>query len=126
MENTPKITKITLDKVQYDIDLPSNASPVIDSLEVTRQLIVPVIESSNVNNLASMAANKGYVDTKNADLQDQINNIAAGSDVFDIVGTYAELAEYTNTKLNEGDVVKVLVDEQQNNATTYYRRTDNS
>ena len=40
MGNAPKITKITLDKVQYDIDLPSDASPVIDSLEVTRKLTV--------------------------------------------------------------------------------------
>ena len=31
MGNAPKITKITLDKIQYDIDLPSDASPIIDS-----------------------------------------------------------------------------------------------
>ena len=126
MGNTPKITRITIDNVKYDIDLPSDASPVIDSLEVTRQLIVPVIESSNVNNLASMAANKGYVDTKNADLQDQINKIAAGSDVADVVGTKAELDSYDTSKLTDGDVVKVLTDETSNNITTYYRWTNSS
>ena len=57
MGNTPKITRITIDNVKYDIDLPSDASPVIDSLEVTRQLIVPVIDDSKADNLASMAAN---------------------------------------------------------------------
>ena len=126
MGNTPKITRITIDNVKYDIDLPSDASPVIDSLEVTRQLIVPVIESSNVNNLASMAANKGYVDTKNADLQEQINNIAAGSDVADVVGTKAELNSYDTSKLTDRDVVKVLTDETSNNITTYYRWTNSS
>ena len=126
MGNTPKITRITIDNVKYDIDLPSDASPVIDSLEVTRQLIVPVIESSNVNNLASMAANKGYVDTKNADLQDKINKIAARSDVDDVVGTKAELDSYDTSKLTDGDVVKVLTDETSNNITTYYRWTNSS
>ena len=126
MGNTPKITRITIDNVKYDIDLPSDASPVIDSLEVTRQLIVPVIESSNVNNLASMAANKGYVDTKNAGLQDQINNIAARSDVADVVGTKAELDSYDTSKLTDRDVVKVLTDETSNNITTYYRWTNSS
>ena len=53
MGNAPKITKITLDKIQYDIDLPSDASPVIDSLEVTRKLIVPEITDSKANNEAA-------------------------------------------------------------------------
>ena len=126
MGNTPKITRITIDNVKYDIDLPSDASPVIDSLEVTRQLIVPVIESSNVNNLASMAANKGYVDAKSADLQKQMENIKAGSDVVDVVGTKAELDSYDTSKLTDGDVVKVLTDETSNNITTYYRWTNSS
>ena len=126
MGNTPKITRITIDNVKYDIDLPSDASPVIDSLEVTRQLIVPVIESSNVNNLASMAANKGYVDTKDAHLQKQIDNIKARSDVADVVGTKAELDSYDTSKLTDGDVVKVLTDETSNNITTYYRWTNSS
>ena len=118
MGNTPKITRITIDNVKYDIDLPSDASPVIDSLEVTRQLIVPVIDDSKANN---EAANKGYVDAKNADLQKQIETIEAGSDVADVVGTKAELDSYDTSKLTDGNVVKVLTDETSNNITTYYR-----
>ena len=122
MGNTPKITRITIDNVKYDIDLPSDASPVIDSLEVTRQLIVPVIDDSKANN---EAANKGYVDAKNADLQKQIETIEetieAGSDVTDVVGTKAELDSYDTSKLTDGNVVKVLTDETSNNITTYYR-----
>lgn len=123
MGNTPKITRITIDNVKYDIDLPSDASPVIDSLEVTRQLIVPVIDDSSTNNLA---ANKGYVDAKDADLQKQIDTIDAGSDVVDVVGTKAELDSYDTSKLTDGDVVKVLTDETSNNITTYYRWTNSS
>ena len=123
MGNAPKITKITLDKVQYDIDLPSDASPVIDSLEVTRQLIVPVIDDSKANN---EAANKGYVDTKDAYLQKQIETIKAGSDVADVVGTKAELNSYDTSKLTDGDVIKVLADETLNNAIVYYRWTNSS
>ena len=123
MGNAPKITKITLDKVQYDIDLPSDASPVIDSLEVTRQLIVPEIDDSKSNN---EAANKGYVDTKDAHLQKQIETIKAGSDVADVVGTKAELNSYDTSKLTDGDVIKVLADETLNNAIVYYRWTNSS
>lgn len=117
MGNTPKITRITIDNVKYDIDLPSDASPVIDSLEVTRQLIVPVIDNSSANNLA---ANKGYVDA----LQEKIETIKAGSDVADVVGTKAELDSYDTSKLTDRDVVKVLTDETSNNITTYYRWTN--
>ena len=123
MGNAPKITKITLDKVQYDIDLPSDASPVIDSLEVTRQLIVPEIDDSKANN---EAANKGYVDTKDAYLQKQIEIIGAGSDVADVVGTKAELNSYDTSKLTNGDVVKVLADETLNNAIVYYKWSNSS
>ena len=98
MGNTPKITRITIDNVKYDIDLPSDASPVIDSLEVTRQLIVPVIDdNSNADNLA---ANKGYVDAKSADLQGQIAIIKAGSDVADVVGTKLTKLDNDNLKSN--------------------------
>ena len=123
MGNAPKITKITLDKVQYDIDLPSDASPVIDSLGVTRQLIVPEIDDSKANN---EAANKGYVDTKDAHLQKQIETIKAGSDVADVVGTKAELNSYDTSKLTDRDVIKVLADETLNNAIVYYRWTNSS
>ena len=122
MGNAPKITKITLDKIQYDIDLPSDASPVIDSLEVTRRLIVPEITESKANN---EAANKGYVDTKDAYLQEQIDTIEARTDVVDVVGTKAELTAYDASKLSKDDVIKVLADESLNNAVTYYRWSTN-
>jgi len=60
---------------------------------------------------------------ENADnyLQGQIDAISASSDVVDIVGTYAELQAYDTQHLKDNDIIKVLQDETQNNATTYYR-----
>lgn len=60
---------------------------------------------------------------ENADiyLQGQIDAISASSDVVDIVGTYADLQNYDTTKLKDNDIIKVLQDETQGNATTYYR-----
>lgn len=54
-------------------------------------------------------------------LQDQIDTIKAASDVVDIVGTYAELLAYDTSTLTDSDIIKVLADENHENATTYYR-----
>lgn len=69
-------------------------------------------------NLSNEVSNR-----ENADiyLQGQIDAISASSDVVDIVGTYAELQAYDTTKLKDNDIIKVLQDETQGNATTYYR-----
>lgn len=64
------------------------------------------------------ATARGNADTN---LQTQIDAIAASSDVTDIVGTYAELQQYDTSKLHNNDIIKVLQDETQNNATSYYR-----
>lgn len=60
---------------------------------------------------------------ENADiyLQQQIDGISASSDVVDIVGTYAELQQYDTQHLKDNDIIKVLQDETQGGATTYYR-----
>lgn len=60
---------------------------------------------------------------ENADtnLQGQIDAISASSDVKDIVGTKAELNNYDTSTLGNNDIIKVLQDESENDATTYYR-----
>ncbi len=64
----------------------------------------------------------------NADnnLQTQIDAIVSSSDVFDIVGTYAELQAYDISTVPVNDIVKVLVDSTHNNAATYYRCVENA
>ncbi len=51
----------------------------------------------------------------------EIEAIEAGSDVVDIVGTYAELQQYDTSTLQNNDVIKVLTDETHDNAISYYR-----
>lgn len=55
------------------------------------------------------------------DLQNQIDAISASSDVKDIVGTKAELNNYDTSTLSNNDIIKVLQDESEDDATTYYR-----
>lgn len=69
-------------------------------------------------NLSNETSNRENADIA---LQGQIDAISASSDVVDIVGTYAELQAYDTSKLKDNDIIKVLQDETQNNATTYYR-----
>lgn len=54
-------------------------------------------------------------------LQDQINNLVAASDVKDIVGTYQDLQSYDTSTLGNNDIIKVLVDSTHNNQASYYR-----
>ena len=54
-------------------------------------------------------------------LQRQIDTIVSKSDVVDIVGTYAELEAYDTSDLGDDDVIKILQDETNSKATTYYR-----
>lgn len=54
-------------------------------------------------------------------LQSQIDAIVSSSDVFDIVGTYAELQAYDISTVPVNDIIKVLVDSTHSNAATYYR-----
>lgn len=60
---------------------------------------------------------------KNADdeIWTEIETIEAGSDVVDVVGTYAELQSYDTSKLHANDLIKVLQDETRDDAITYYR-----
>lgn len=59
--------------------------------------------------------------TADTGLQTQIDAIVAGSDVKDIVGTYAELQQYDTSTLGDRDIIKVLQDETHQDETTYYR-----
>lgn len=69
-------------------------------------------------NLANEVTNRENADNA---LQSQIDAISASSDVVDIVGTYAELQAYDTQHLKDNDIIKVLQDSTQNDATTYYR-----
>lgn len=54
-------------------------------------------------------------------LKEKIAEAEAKSDVVDVVGTHAELDTYDTSGLADKDIIKVLKDEEYNNATTYWR-----
>lgn len=79
----------------------------------TSEAIETVTEAINTE-----ASTRGAADNV---LQEQIDALVASSDVKDIVGTKAELDAYDTSTLGDNDIIKVLQDESQNDATTYYR-----
>lgn len=69
---------------------------------------------------------QNVVDTAANDLQEQIDAITVSSDVFDVVGTYADLQNYDTSTVPLNDIIKVLQDSTHNNAATYYRLVETS
>lgn len=69
---------------------------------------------------------QNIVNTSANYLQQQIDAITSASDVFDVVGTYAELQAYDKTTVPINDIIKVLQDSTHNNAATYYRLVEES
>lgn len=82
---------------------------------------------SNIDDLTGKL-NQEIQDRKDGDnnLQSQIDAINAGTDVVDVVGTKADLDGYDTSKLTDRDIVKVLNDESQDGAQTYYRWSTSS
>lgn len=81
-------------------------------------------EVSNLNGaISDEATTRANADNN---LQTQIDAIVSSSDVFDIVGTYAELQAYDISTVPVNDIIKVLVDSTHNNAATYYRCVENN
>lgn len=64
---------------------------------------------------------QNVVDTAANELQEQIDAITSSSDVFDVVGTYAQLQAYDTSTVPVNDIIKVLQDETRQNAMAYYR-----
>lgn len=81
--------------------------------------------STNIGQIATntTAISTETLNRQNADnnLQSQIDAIVSSSDVYDIVGTYAELQAYDISTVPVNDIIKVLVDSTHNNSATYYR-----
>lgn len=101
--------------------------PTLEDLTTQAQMNAINSGATSVN-IAQIASNTQAISTEtlnrqNADngLQSQIDAIVASSDVFDIVGTYAELQAYDIATVPPNDIIKVLVDSTHNNAATYYR-----
>lgn len=68
-----------------------------------------------------IAVVKESITTGDNNLQTQIDALVASTDVKDVVGTKAELDAYDTSTLGNNDIIKVLNDESEDGAITYYR-----
>lgn len=81
------------------------------------------------NLVAAINSEKSRAVGAEGNLQDQIDAIVSKSDVVDVVSCYdrgsdtskTDIVHYNTSTLGDNDVIKVLIDEQHDNATTYYR-----
>ena len=110
----------------------SAALPTLEDLTTAAQLaaINSGATTTNIGQIATNATDIGneVTNRQNADnaLQSQIDAIVSSSDVFDIVGTYAELQAYDISTVPVNDIIKVLVDSTHSGAATYYRCVENN
>ena len=97
---------------------PNTGIPKTDlSTEVQRSLN-NADDAATTSDLNNEISNRQIADNN---LQSQIDAIAAGTDVVDVVGTYSDLEDYDTSSLTNNDVIKVLSDSTHNDASTYYR-----
>ena len=81
------------------------------------------------NLVAAINSEKSRAVGAEGNLQDQIDAIVSKSDVVDVVSCYdrgsdtskTDIVHYNTSTLGDNDVIKVLIDEQHDDATTYYR-----
>ena len=59
-------------------------------------------------------------------IESEIEELRGATDCADVVGTYAELQAYDTSKLTDQAIIKVLQDESQDDAQTYYRYVKSS
>ena len=108
---TPDLSKWTL--IATKVDEQAIEAVVANEAEARAAADTTLQGNINAEALARQAAD--------SNLQTQIDAISAASDVTDIVGTYQELENYDTSTLSDNDIIKVLQDETQEDATTYYR-----
>lgn len=116
-------------------ELQDNIDDVLDAVnnEVANRQAAIVLVQGSINTTANTLTTKINTEAERRDeadrgLQAQIDTIESRADVVDVVATKAALDAYDKSKLTDQDVIKVLVDESQNNQSTYYRyiKTSNS
>ena len=129
MEEEPREQEILLQPERINI----TAGGAVDSVNgMTGDVVLTTSDLENTSDYQTGSEVESAISTavgaeqearEQADtsLQGQIDAISASSDVKDIVGTHAELENYDTSTLGNNDIIKVLQDETEDGATTYYR-----
>lgn len=109
---------------QADSTISASVTTVANDLadEVTNRTNADTALQTSIGTLTQdIAAESTARANADTSLQGQIDALTASSDVKDIVGTHAELENYDTSTLGNNDIIKVLQDETEDGATTYYR-----
>ena len=100
----------------------AKADTALQQSDVTSSYSATGTAPVNGTAVASAVAGEASLrQTADNNLQSQIDAITAGSDVVDVVATYADFQSYDTSKLTDKDLIKVLIDSTHDDATTYYR-----
>lgn len=125
-QSTNETVNITVPTSAADVNALPDTTTINDLTTSTQQAALN--SGANTTNIGQIATNTQNISDEvtarqNADngLQSQIDALVVASDVFDIVGTYAELQAYDISTVPVNDIIKVLVDSTHNDAATYYR-----
>lgn len=112
-------------RIREDNALSNRINEEIDRAEAQETELQQSISEEAQRAKAAEERETGARKAEDQKLQDQIDAINSKSDVVDVVGTKQELLDYTKP-ITDNDIVKVLRDESQNNATAYYRYVGSS
>ena len=128
--STNETANITVPTQASDIGAMPDSTTINDlTTEAQQNALNSGATTTNIGQIATntQAISDETTARENADigLQNQIDAIVSSSDVFDIVGTYAELQAYDISTVPVNDIIKVLVDSTHNDAATYYRCVEN-
>lgn len=111
-----------------DARLSTNIARSADIPSFNTTQMAAINSGANTTNIGQIATNTQdisdeIINRQNADngLQSQIDALVVSSDVFDVVGTYADLQAYDISTVPVNDIIKVLVDSTHSDAATYYR-----
>lgn len=103
------------------------------AVEKTEKAITTAEAASEAANSAATAAVEAtkaienisdeveYAVEKVDDVAEKVQTIIDSADVKDVVQSHKDLDKYDTSTLGDNDVIKVLKDEEHENATTYYR-----
>ena len=140
LKNTAPVGSFKLNDTSnksINIPVPEKTSQLTNDMQFTTEAVVKRIAGNVVNekvveifgDLDGKITNEATIrESADNNLQAQIDAITVSSDVRDIVETYADLTSYDKSKLINGDIIKVLRDETEDDKTTYYKyvkATDN-
>lgn len=131
IENTANIAKETADQaIETANTAISKLNDKADKSALEQEKTERAESDTNLQTQVDMKADKTALGDEvsartgaDENLQTQIDAISASSDVADVVGTYADLQAYDTSKLTDNAIIKVLKDETQGGASTYYRWT---